>query len=391
MNKKLDLTFAAMAVATGVLAESVFLVLPANVNQINLGFDLMRMLPAGQLEMACYGGSDEVENIEVFDRGSFRWLQVPQSYWNNGSIRGAAQDILIVAGEGQAASDLVAAAAWANNILTPTDRNFHEIVNAVHSATPLTRKQWKSLEQNYGITLREIKIPSRYERGKPSRYDRPVVEVPEADVTFQQRNGEAPALELRPTEVIVSTPLVSAEDKENEAVPAPVEPAPEEPVPAPAPVEAAPAEPAPAPVPVEPAPVEVEEPPAPAPQPVAAPEAEVPAPAPVDEAKPEVEAAPVPAPAPVVEVAAPVVDVAAAKKTVQEALEKARAEREAGRGEVATALAIEAPSVDVAGIEPPGQISTPVVPLPSVELPATTVRVPEMPVVPAIAIESPEK
>ncbi|MBR3086416.1 MAG: hypothetical protein IKH04_08440, partial [Kiritimatiellae bacterium] len=173
MKSKLGLTIAAFAVAAGALADSAFLVLPANANHINLGFDLMRMLPPGRIEMACYSGTDEVESLEIFDRASFRWLTVPQSCWNDGSIRGASQDVLIVVGENDAAEDLVAAATWANSIFTPSDRNFHETINVVHTVSPLSRKQWKSLGKNYGITLREIKVPSRYDRERPSRYDAP--------------------------------------------------------------------------------------------------------------------------------------------------------------------------------------------------------------------------
>lgn len=195
MKKLVAVIVSSVAVSFAAMAESVMLVLPANVSLVNLGFDLMRMKPAGVIEMACYGGTDEVASLEVFDRRAFKWVPVPQSMWNDGSIPGASKEALVIVGDSQAASDLLDAARWADNIITPSGRNFHEVVNAVHAFSPLSQKQWKSLSGGYGIKLREIVHESRY-----SRYDRASREKEE------QVAAPAPAdIELAPNEIIIVT------------------------------------------------------------------------------------------------------------------------------------------------------------------------------------------
>lgn len=197
MKKLVAVIVSSVAVSFAAMAESVMLVLPANVSLVNLGFDLMRMKPAGVIEMACYGGTDEVASLEVFDRRAFKWVPVPQSMWNDGSIPGASKEALVIVGDSQAASDLLDAARWADNIITPSGRNFHEVVNAVHAFSPLSQKQWKSLSGGYGIKLREIVHESRY-----SRYDR----EPRAKEEEATAQPPAPAdIELAPNEVIIVT------------------------------------------------------------------------------------------------------------------------------------------------------------------------------------------
>ncbi|MBR4613371.1 MAG: hypothetical protein IKO40_11735, partial [Kiritimatiellae bacterium] len=363
MNRKLATFAIGAAAAASLSAKGLLLVLPANENLINLGFDLMRLEPAGAIEMACYGGTDEVKTLEVFDRHQGRWLATAQTSWINGSIRGAQNDALVIVGDTQASADLLDTASWANNILTPDGHSFHEVVNAVHSVMPLSKKQWKRLEKGYGITMREIKAPSRYDRY--TRYERG--ERGNAAVSVPVQPTElSPEVELRPTEVIVTTPIPAAE-----AVPAVVKTPVAEPAPAVVEAPAVEAAPAVAEAPVaEPAPAVVE---APAVEP--APAAEV-APAvieaPVAEPAPAVEVAPVePAPvaveAPAVEpapavapvstaiesaaVAAPIPQAEAASAdvrfTVREALDKAKAEVEGVRTDAAPALAIAAPEIDL--------------------------------------------
>lgn len=406
MKSKIGLTIAALAVAAGALADSAFLVLPANANHINLGFDLMRMLPPGRIEMACYSGTDEVESLEIFDRASFRWLTVPQSYWNDGSIHGASQDVLIVVGESAAAEDLVAAAAWANNIFTPSDRNFHETINAIHTVSPLSRKQWKTLGKNYGITLREIKVPSRYERGRPSRYDAPATPAPQPEyATPAQTEG----LELLPSEIIVTTKIPESHDAE---APAPAA----EPQAAVAPVAAPVAAPVTAPAPEAPAVEVTAEPAAPAEKPAAPAEPGIPATqvietvttakpaAPEAPAAPAVQAAPEAHAGITFHITPPATDkvvnpesveaastkAAATKRTMKEALDKARNELGASRDNAGEAIQLPAPEVDFGTAT-----EAPIIPetsaLPPDEPPATFVKVPEIPVVPAISLETTEK
>lgn len=402
MNRKLATFAIGAAAAASLSAKGLLLVLPANENLINLGFDLMRLEPAGAVEMACYGGTDEVKTLEVFDRHQGRWLVTPQTSWINGSIRGAQNDALVIVGDTQASADLLDTASWANNILTPDGHSFHEVVNAVHSVMPLSKKQWKMLEKGYGITMREIKVPSRYDRY--TRYERG--ERGNAAVSVPVQPTELPPeVELKPTEVIVTTPIPAVE-----AAPAVVETPVAEP--APAVVEAPAVESAPA---VEVAPVVIETPvvePAPAvevaPAVAPAPAIEVtPAvePAPAVEVAPvevaPVEVAPVAVEAPAVEtapavvpastaiesaaVAAPIPPVEAASDdvrfTVREALDKAKAEVEGVRSEAAPSLAIAAPEIDLDVPAPPAP-AVPEAPVaPQVAVPV----VPEMPAIPASA------
>ena len=388
MNRKLATFAIGAAAAASLSAKGLLLVLPANENLINLGFDLMRLEPAGAVEMACYGGTDEVKTLEVFDRHQGRWLATAQTSWINGSIRGAQNDALVIVGDTQASADLLDTASWANNILTPDGHSFHEVVNAVHSVMPLSKKQWKALEKGYGITMREIKAPSRYDRY--TRYERGERgERADAAVSVPVQPTELPPeVELRPTEVIVTTPIPAAE-----AAPAVVE----TPVadPAPVVVEAPAIESAPA---VEVAPVVIETPVVePAPAVEVAPAI---APAPAVEVAP-VEVAPVAVEAPVVETAPAVAPVATAiesaavaapippaeaasadvRFTVREALDKAKAEVEGVRTDAAPALAIAAPEIDLDVPAPPAP-AVPEVPVaPRVAVPV----VPEMPAIPASA------
>ena len=397
MNRKLATFAIGAAAAASLSAKGLLLVLPANENLINLGFDLMRLEPAGAVEMACYGGTDEVKTLEVFDRHQGRWLATAQTSWINGSIRGAQNDALVIVGDTQASADLLDTASWANNILTPDGHSFHEVVNAVHSVMPLSKKQWKMLEKGYGITMREIKAPSRYDRY--TRYERG--ERGNAAVSVPVQPTELPPeVELKPTEVIVTTPIPAVD-----AAPAVVE----TPVadPAPVVVEAPAVESAPA---VEVAPVVIETPvvePAPAvevaPAVEPAPAVEVtPAvePAPAVEVAP-VEVAPVAVEAPAVEtapavapvstafesaaVAAPIPQAEAASDdvrfTVREALDKAKAEVEGVRTEAAPALAIAAPEIDLDVPAPPAPAVSEVPVAPQVAVPV----VPEMPAIPASA------
>ncbi|MBP5543956.1 MAG: hypothetical protein ILM98_07765 [Kiritimatiellae bacterium] len=384
MNRKLATFAIGAAAAASLSAKGLLLVLPANENLINLGFDLMRLEPAGAVEMACYGGIDEVKTLEVFDRHQGRWLATAQTSWINGSIRGAQNDALVIVGDTQASADLLDTASWANNILTPDGHSFHEVVNAVHSVMPLSKKQWKMLEKGYGITMREIKAPSRYDRY--TRYERG--ERGNAAVSVPVQPTELPPeVELKPTEVIVTTPIPAVE-----AAPAVVE----TPVadPAPAVVEAPAVESAPA---VEVAPVVIETPvvePAPAVEVASAVEVAPVEVAPVEVAPvaveaPAVETAPAVAPvATAIEsaaVAAPVPQAEAASDdvrfTVREALDKAKAEVEGVRTEAAPALAIAAPEIDLDVPAPPAP-AVPEVPVaPQVAVPV----VPEMPAIPASA------
>ena len=384
MNRKLATFAIGAAAAASLSAKGLLLVLPANENLINLGFDLMRLEPAGAVEMACYGGIDEVKTLEVFDRHQGRWLATAQTSWINGSIRGAQNDALVIVGDTQASADLLDTASWANNILTPDGHSFHEVVNAVHSVMPLSKKQWKMLEKGYGITMREIKAPSRYDRY--TRYERG--ERGNAAVSVPVQPTELPPeVELKPTEVIVTTPIPAVE-----AAPAVVE----TPVadPAPAVVEAPAVESAPA---VEVAPVVIETPvvePAPAVEVASAVEVAPVEVAPVEVAPvaveaPAVETAPAVAPvATAIEsaaVAAPVPQAEAASDdvrfTVREALDKANAEVEGVRTEAAPALAIAAPEIDLDVPAPPAP-AVPEVPVaPQVAVPV----VPEMPAIPASA------
>lgn len=199
MSRKTSLFVSFAAMGTAALADGLLLVLPANVSLLNLGFDLMKMKPAGQVEMLCYGGTDEVLSLERFDRISNRWLETTQSSWNAGTVQGARQDVLMIVGDSRAASDLLDSAAWADNIITPDGHSFHEIVNAVHSVSPLSKKQWKQISDKYGISMREIVIPSRYERGPKSRYSTPA----------PAQSLEHPQLDLTPTEVIVTAPVLA--------------------------------------------------------------------------------------------------------------------------------------------------------------------------------------
>lgn len=385
MNRKLATFAIGAAAAASLSAKGLLLVLPANENLINLGFDLMRLEPAGAVEMACYGGTDEVKTLEVFDRHQGRWLATAQTSWINGSIRGAQNDALVIVGDTQASADLLDTASWANNILTPDGHSFHEVVNAVHSVMPLSKKQWKTLEKGYGITMREIKAPSRYDRY--TRYERG--ERGNAAVSVPVQPTELPPeVELRPTEVIVTTPIPAVE-----ATPAVVE----TPVadPAPVVVEAPAIESAPA---VEVAPVVIETPVVePAPAVEVAPAV---APAPAVEVAP-VEVAPMAVEAPAVETAPAVAPVSTAiesaaeaapipqaeaasddvRFTVREALDKAKAEVEGVRTEAAPALAIAAPEIDLDVPAPPAP-AVPEVPVaPQVAVPV----VPEMPAIPASA------
>lgn len=393
MNRKLATFAIGAAAAASLSAKGLLLVLPANENLINLGFDLMRLEPAGAVEMACYGGTDEVKTLEVFDRHQGRWLATAQTSWINGSIRGAQNDALVIVGDSQASADLLDTASWANNILTPDGHSFHEVVNAVHSVMPLSKKQWKMLEKGYGITMREIKVPSRYDRY--TRYERG--ERGNAAVSVPVQPTELPPeVELKPTEVIVTTPIPAVE-----AAPAVVETPVAEP--APAVVEAPAVESAPA---VEVAPVVIETPvaePAPAVEVAPAPAVEV---TPAVESAPAVEVtpvevAPVAVEAPAVETAPAVAPVSTAiesaaeaapipqaeaasadvRFTVREALDKAKAEVEGVRTEAAPALAIAAPEIDLDVPAPPAP-AVPEVPVaPQVAVPV----VPEMPAIPASA------
>lgn len=304
--------FAAAAVAAaGLMADGVLLVVPANQMLVDLGFVLMRMKPAGAVEMVCYSGTDEVQTMELFDRGQWRWMEIPQTAWVNGSLRSLSRDALVIVGDGQAATDLLDTASWADNILTPDGHAMHELANAVHSVSPLTRKQWKTLEKNYGITYREIAAPSRYDRGdRYSRGDR----AAEPAVVMTRRNAAEP--QFAPPEIDLSQPTVVVVTED-----APAAPAAEAPV-AEAPAVAAPAADAPVAAPEEKTVVGEK----------AAPAAVEPAPA----AAPALEAAPE-APAASVETAAEAVTAAAetaaaaageGRRTVQEAIEKAKAEVE---------------------------------------------------------------
>ena len=373
MNRKLATFAIGAAAAASLSAKGLLLVLPANENLINLGFDLMRLEPAGAVEMACYGGTDEVKTLEVFDRHQGRWLATAQTSWINGSIRGAQNDALVIVGDTQASADLLDTASWANNILTPDGHSFHEVVNAVHSVMPLSKKQWKMLEKGYGITMREIKAPSRYDRY--TRYERG--ERGNAAVSVPVQPTELPPeVELKPTEVIVTTPIPAVD-----AAPAVVE----TPVadPAPVVVEAPAVESAPA---VEVAPVVIETPvvePAPA---VEVAPVEV---APVAVEAPAVETAPAVAPVSTAfesaAVAAPIPQAEAASDdvrfTVREALDKAKAEVEGVRTEAAPALAIAAPEIDLDVPAPPAPAVSEVPVAPQVAVPV----VPEMPAIPASA------
>ncbi len=164
MNRKTVSFLFAAAVAASVRAAGTLLVIPANESLVNLGFDLMRMYPAGELGMVCYGGTESVSSIEYFDRYSNRWLLSDRNAWDNGTIPGASKDSLVLVGDSPAAASLLSTAKWADNILTPDGKSFHGVVNAVHTFKPLTRRQWQSLAKTYNISLREIKVPSRYER-----------------------------------------------------------------------------------------------------------------------------------------------------------------------------------------------------------------------------------
>ena len=164
MNRKTVSFLFAAAVAASVRATETLLVIPANESLVNLGFDLMRMYPAGELSMVCYGGTESVSSLEYFDRYSNRWIPSDRASWDNGLIPGASKESVVLVGDSPAASSLLSSAKWANNILTPDGKSFHGVANAVHTFKPLTRRQWQSLSKIYGISLREIKVPSRYDR-----------------------------------------------------------------------------------------------------------------------------------------------------------------------------------------------------------------------------------
>ena len=81
---------------------------------------------------------------------------------------------------------------------------------------------------------------------------------------------------------------------------------------------------------------------------------------------------------------------ASTKRTMNEALDKARGELGAGRENSGETIQIAAPEVDFGGAP-----EAPIIPetsaLPPDEPPATFVKVPEIPVVPAISLENTEK
>lgn len=219
---------ASVTAAANLMAEGVLLVVPANQILVDLGFDLMRMKPAGTVEMICYSGADEVQTLELFDRGQWRWREIPQSTWVNGTLRNLSKDALVIVGEGRAARDLLDTASWAGNILTPDGHALHELANAVHSVSPLTRKQWKALEKGYGITYREIAAPSRYERG--DRYSRRERDVKPAKQVVTGSYAPAAAtssiLQQEPPELDLSVPTVVVVTEEAPAAEAPAQEAP---------------------------------------------------------------------------------------------------------------------------------------------------------------------
>ena len=166
MNRTTIASLFAAACAASAIAGNTLLVLPANVTLINMGFDLMRALPHGELEMVCYGGSDEVESLEYFDRVANRWIMSTRQAWDSGSMPVLPRESVVLVGDTPASGSLRDSARWANGIATPDGRAFHEILNAVNAFSPLPQKQWEAIAKAYGIRTYVIPVPSRYDRYK---------------------------------------------------------------------------------------------------------------------------------------------------------------------------------------------------------------------------------
>lgn len=200
-------TVAAIAASISpAVSAATMLAVPARHNLVNLGFDILEVVKT-DFAIACYKGEDAIESLEVFDADGGQWLSILPERWESLGLLG--YDKVVVAGSSKAANDLLALSTWAKQSVQPTDRAYLDIALAVHAMRPISSSQWKALSNIYGFTIKEVKMPSRFESRRPPTAStttpqakpeplpcqpaeaKPVAEKPaapaQADITFTKR------------------------------------------------------------------------------------------------------------------------------------------------------------------------------------------------------------
>lgn len=158
-------TVAAIAASISpAVSAATMLAVPARHNLVNLGFDILEVVKT-DFAIACYKGEDAIESLEVFDADGGQWLSILPERWESLGLLG--YDKVVVAGSSKAANDLLALSTWAKQSVQPTDRAYLDIALAVHAMRPISSSQWKALSNIYGFTIKEVKMPSRFESRRP--------------------------------------------------------------------------------------------------------------------------------------------------------------------------------------------------------------------------------
>lgn len=193
-------TVAAIAASiTSAASAATILAVPARHNLVNLGFDLLEVLKT-DFAIACYKGEDAIESIELFYADSGEWIDILPERWGTLGLLG--YDKIVVAGSSKAADDMIALSTWAKQTVQPTDRAYLDIALAVNAMHPISSSQWKELSAKHGFTMKEVKMPSRFEGRRPPKASAVAPQAEPAPITY-------PPAEVKPVAEPASAPAQS--------------------------------------------------------------------------------------------------------------------------------------------------------------------------------------
>ena len=224
MNRKIKSVLLVVALAAQFLfAERVLLVVPARYDMVNLGFDLMEMLP-GTIDLACYKGYASLSRLEFYDSAEGRWGTFAGEKLIAGAVPFNKARELVLVGESPLAVYFAREINWAQPKITPSGHYLHEVANAVHTLHPLTEKQWDKLAATYGFRLKKEPVQSWYEKVDELQKAKKAQEAETMAV-----EGDAVSVEVAPQPVEKTEgPVVEKHEKAKaapsvEAAPVPLE------------------------------------------------------------------------------------------------------------------------------------------------------------------------
>ena len=140
---------------------------------------------------------DAIESIELFYADSGEWIDILPERWGTLGLLG--YDKIVVAGSSKAADDMIALSTWAKQTVQPTDRAYLDIALAVNAMHPISSSQWKELSAKHGFTMKEIKMPSRFEGRRPPTASASAPQAEPAPITY-------PPAEVKPVAEPTSAP-----------------------------------------------------------------------------------------------------------------------------------------------------------------------------------------